>query len=185
MDRKVSQARRLPCSSSSGGGYFFGVLTLSATSMCKAFSTMRGMFSANHWRSMGRSRSAVESSIGAEAGPEPGSGLVRVVLELAGEHGPEARRCWARSGETGRTRRWRRSGSPAPPWQPAPQRWPAQGRAVRWPIPVNEAPVTETGPTLRQQKREQPWRWLRTVTRRSAPAQRLPVRTPCCGTVCP
>jgi hypothetical protein len=47
--------------------YFLGVLTLSATSMCKAFSTMRGMFSANHWRSMGRSRSAVESSIGAEA----------------------------------------------------------------------------------------------------------------------
>jgi len=45
--------------------YFLTDFTLSATSICKAFSTIRGILSASHCRSIGRNRSAVESSIGA------------------------------------------------------------------------------------------------------------------------
>ena len=48
---------------------FFVGFTLSAISMWSAFSTMRGMFSASHWRNIGRKRSAVASSITGAGSP--------------------------------------------------------------------------------------------------------------------
>src|SRR5688572_4439902 len=59
------------CSSPTRIYGFLGALMLSAISMWRAFSTMRGMLSASHWRSIGRRRSAVVSSIVPGSSPPP------------------------------------------------------------------------------------------------------------------